>query len=163
MDIYNITSKLGQNKVTLDINTNEFTELYEYIKDVNIFKRLFDIAGVYDKENKTDDIVLCFDSIRMPQNDIAPRDVGTCSKKNTYKDMIQFYIKENVLDRIDKLLVKYLRDIAINIGIDIRTVQGIASHSDLKMTSKYAKPVDKNGSEALRKFGNILNQSTNCG
>ena len=50
--------------------------------------------------------------------------------------------------------------LAINIGIDIRTVQGIASHSDLKMTSKYAKSVDKNGGEALKKFGDILNQST---
>jgi len=53
--------------------------------------------------------------------------------------------------------------LAINIGIDIRTVQGIASHSDLKMTSKYAKSVDKNGGDALKKFGNILNLSTQCG
>ena len=37
-------------------------------------------------------------------------------------------------------------------GIDIRTVQGIANHSDLKMTSRYAKVVDSNGSIALERF-----------
>ena len=121
MDINYIITKLGKNKVTLDINTNEFTELYEYIKDINTFNNLMDIAGEYEKgtyKPKQEDAVMCFDTIKMPHDNIAPRDVGTCSKPNTYKDMIQFYIKENVPDRIDTLLVKYLRDIATNIGIN---------------------------------------------
>lgn len=42
--------------------------------------------------------------------------------------------------------------LAINMGIDIRTVQSIATHSDLKMTSRYAKTVDKAGGEALTIF-----------
>jgi len=52
--------------------------------------------------------------------------------------------------------------LAINMGIDIRTVQGIASHSDLKMTSRYAKAVDKTGTEALKTFETLLNLSTSC-
>jgi integrase/recombinase XerD len=46
--------------------------------------------------------------------------------------------------------------LAINMGIDVKTVQEIATHSDLKMTSRYAKPVDKNGAKALRTFEAIL-------
>ena len=121
MSINTILTQLGQNKVTLDINTNEFIELYEYIKDVSMFNKLFNIADEYEKLGKNEDINLriCFDNIVMPQSEIKPSEVGSCSKKkDSIKEQIQFYIKENVPERIDKLLVKYLREIAVNIGIN---------------------------------------------
>jgi integrase/recombinase XerD len=46
--------------------------------------------------------------------------------------------------------------LAINMGIDIKTVQNIATHSDLKMTSRYAKNVDTNGGLALERFSQLV-------
>ena len=103
-----IIEKLGQNKVTLDINANEFTELYEYIKDTGQFSKLLDIAKEYDN--------LKFEFIEIKEA-IEPVLEGPYIK-GTYAEKIQFYINEHVPDRIDKLLVKSLRDIAINIGIN---------------------------------------------
>ena len=106
-----IIEKLGQNKVTLDINANEFTELYEYIKDTGQFSKLLDIAKEYDN--------LKFEFIEIKEVIVPVEQVleGPFIK-GTYTEKIQFYINEHVPERIDKLLVKSLRDIAINIGIN---------------------------------------------
>ena len=104
--------------------------------------------------------------------EMVPKDLNTSDQIKTDKSITSATAVYNLslkqiatLAEINKHISSHSARItfislAINIGIDIRTVQGIASHSDLKMTSKYAKSVDKNGGDALKKFGDILNQST---
>ena len=46
--------------------------------------------------------------------------------------------------------------LAVNKGIDMRTVQGILKHSDMEMTAHYSKFIDTEGDKALKSIEEIL-------
>jgi integrase len=62
---------------------------------------------------------------------------------------------------IDKNLSSHIARIsfitmAVSSGVDMRTVQGIAGHSDLEMTAHYSKYIDNQGDAALKVIENLF-------